>query len=63
MYSSFACFSGNTKVISQDRLQQFQTEMTKVMNDPYQVVLKKTRLPISLLNERKKVTSFSWDIF
>jgi len=61
--ANFCYLTGNTKVISQDRLQQFQSEMTKVMNDPYQVVMKKTRLPISLLNERKKVIMRNCKLF
>ncbi|XP_042227404.1 nucleolar GTP-binding protein 2-like [Homarus americanus] len=45
---------GNTKVIGQKALQTFQEEMGKVMKDPYQVVMRKTTLPISLLNETAK---------
>ncbi|XP_068231006.1 uncharacterized protein Ns2 [Palaemon carinicauda] len=45
---------GNTKVIGQKALQTFQEEMGKVMKDPYQVVMRKTNLPISLLNEKAK---------
>lgn len=45
---------GNTKVIGQKALQTFQEEMGKVMKDPYQVVMSKTNLPISLLNEKAK---------
>ena len=44
----------NSRVISQSALQKFQDEMGKVMKDPYQVVLKPTGLPISLLNESGK---------
>merc|ERR1711953_1219222 len=44
----------NTKVISQNALQKFQDDMKKAMSDPYQVVLRKTELPVSLLNERSK---------
>ena len=47
--------SGNTRVISQNALQNFQEEMAKVKKDPYKVVMKQTRLPISLLNETSKV--------
>jgi nuclear GTP-binding protein len=46
---------GNVKVIGQESLQKFQTELGKVMRDPYQVVMKQTKLPITLLNERRKV--------
>ncbi|ROT85608.1 hypothetical protein C7M84_010469 [Penaeus vannamei] len=45
---------GNTKVIGQQSLQKFQEEMGKVMRDPYQVIMRKTTLPISLLNEKAK---------
>ena len=44
----------NTKVISQNALQKFQDDMKKAMSDPYQVVLRKTELPVSLLNEKAK---------
>lgn len=44
----------NTKVITQQALQKFQEDMKKAMSDPYQVVLRKTELPVSLLNERGK---------
>ncbi|CRK87838.1 CLUMA_CG001626, isoform A [Clunio marinus] len=45
---------GNSRVISQSALQKFQDEMGKVMKDPYQVVMKPTNLPITLLNESAK---------
>ncbi|KAI6182094.1 Nucleolar GTP-binding protein 2 [Aphelenchoides bicaudatus] len=45
---------GNTKVIGQEQLQKFQENMGKVLNDPFQVVLRQTRLPISLLQEKAK---------
>lgn len=44
----------NSRVISQTALQKFQTEMGKVKNDSYQVVMKPSQLPISLLNETAK---------
>ena len=44
----------NSRVISQSALQKFQDEMGKVMKDPYQVVMKPTNLPITLLNESAK---------
>ena len=43
-------------MISQTALQRFQEEMSKVINDPYKVVMKQTGLPISLLNEKSKVS-------
>ncbi|XP_052074004.1 uncharacterized protein LOC127711877 [Mytilus californianus] len=45
---------GNTRVITQSALQNFQEEMAKVKNDPYKVVMKQTKLPITLLNETAK---------
>ena len=47
--------SGNTRVVGQDQLQQFQEEMGKVLFDPFQVVMRQTRAPISLLQEKAKV--------
>ncbi|XP_020839288.1 nucleolar GTP-binding protein 2 [Phascolarctos cinereus] len=43
---------GNTRVIKQSSLQKFQEEMDKVMKDPYRVVMKQSRLPMSLLHDR-----------
>ncbi|CAH3174806.1 unnamed protein product, partial [Porites evermanni] len=43
---------GNTRVISQNALQSFQDEMGKVLNDPYKVVMRQSKLPLSLLNDR-----------
>jgi len=50
---SRAWFS-NTKVIGQSALQKFQEEMGKAAKDPYQVVMRKTNLPVTLLNETAK---------
>jgi len=44
---------GNTKVIAQSALQTFQEEMGKVMRNPYKVVMQQSKLPLSLLNDRK----------
>ena len=44
-------------MISQNALQTFQDEMAKVKKDPYKVVMRQTKLPISLLNETAKVGS------
>lgn len=46
---------GNTRVITQNALQKFQEDLGKVMKDPYQVVMKQTKLPVTLLNEQSKV--------
>ncbi|XP_018412743.1 PREDICTED: nucleolar GTP-binding protein 2 isoform X1 [Nanorana parkeri] len=45
---------GNTRVIKQSSLQKFQEEMEVVMKDPYKVVMKQSKLPMSLLYDRKK---------
>lgn len=44
----------NSRVISQNALQKFQEEMGKALKDPYQVVMRPSQLPISLLNESAK---------
>ncbi|XP_007945860.1 nucleolar GTP-binding protein 2 [Orycteropus afer afer] len=43
---------GNTRVIKQSSLQKFQEEMDTVMKDPYKVVMKQSKLPMSLLRDR-----------
>jgi nuclear GTP-binding protein len=45
---------GNTRTVTQNALQKFQEELGKALKDPYQVVMKQTKLPITLLNERAK---------
>ncbi|XP_043234330.1 nucleolar GTP-binding protein 2-like [Amphibalanus amphitrite] len=45
---------GNTKVISQNALQRFQEELGAAQKDPYQVVMKQNKLPVTLLSERAK---------
>lgn len=45
---------GNTRVIGQKALQNFQEHLGKVIKDPYQVVMRQTKLPITLLNEKAK---------
>ncbi|KAF2899136.1 hypothetical protein ILUMI_07045 [Ignelater luminosus] len=45
---------GNSRIISQNSLQKFQTEMGAAMKNPYKVVMKATTLPITLLNEKAK---------
>lgn len=45
---------GNSRVISQNALQKFQDEFGAAVKNPYQVVMKPTNLPISLLNEKAK---------
>ncbi|MFH4977293.1 hypothetical protein AB6A40_004002 [Gnathostoma spinigerum] len=45
---------GNTRVIGQEQLQKFQENMGKIAHDPFQVVMRQTKLPISLLSEKAK---------
>lgn len=45
---------GNSRVISQNALQKFQDELKTAVKNPFQVVMKATRLPVTLLNESKK---------
>nr|XP_039248064.1 nucleolar GTP-binding protein 2-like [Styela clava] len=45
---------GNTRVIAQKNLQRFQKEIGNVMKDPYQLVLRTGKLPMSLLHDRAK---------
>ncbi|KAK9882500.1 hypothetical protein WA026_021847 [Henosepilachna vigintioctopunctata] len=45
---------GNSRIISQNALQKFQTELGAAVKNPYQVVMKPTTLPITLLNEKAK---------
>lgn len=45
---------GNSRVISQNALQRFQEELGLVLKNPYTVVMKPTKLPITLLNEAAK---------
>jgi nuclear GTP-binding protein len=45
---------GNSRVISQNALQKFQEELGAAVKNPYQMVMKPTTLPITLLNEKAK---------
>ncbi|KAF7281382.1 hypothetical protein GWI33_004861 [Rhynchophorus ferrugineus] len=45
---------GNSRIISQNALQKFQTELGSALKNPYQVVMKPTTLPVTLLNEKGK---------
>ncbi|CAD7089496.1 unnamed protein product [Hermetia illucens] len=44
----------NSRVISQTALQKFQEEMGAAIKDPYQVIMKPSQLPVTLLNEAAK---------
>lgn len=50
--ATFFCKTGNTRVIKQSSLQKFQEEMDTVLKDPYKVVMKQSKLPMSLLHDR-----------
>ncbi|CAG9539236.1 unnamed protein product [Cercopithifilaria johnstoni] len=45
---------GNTRVVGQEQLQKFQKNLGKALEDPFQVVMRQTKLPISLLTEKAK---------
>jgi len=44
---------GNTRVIGQESLQKFREEMGAKYRDPYSVIIKQSKLPLSLLEEPK----------
>lgn len=44
----------NTRVIKQSSLQKFQDEMGAIRKDPYRVVMRQSKLPMSLLHDRVK---------
>ena len=46
---------GNTRVISQTELDKFREEMKSKMNDPFTVLLRQRKLPLSLINDHVKV--------
>ncbi|XP_029035460.1 nucleolar GTP-binding protein 2 [Osmia bicornis bicornis] len=43
---------GNSRVISQNALQKFQDELGKAMKDPYNVIMKPTQMPTTLLQQK-----------
>jgi len=45
---------GNTRTVTQQALQKFQSEMGKIEKNPYKVVMKSSKLPVTLLQESKK---------
>ncbi|KAF8819189.1 putative nucleolar gtp-binding protein 2 [Cardiosporidium cionae] len=47
---------GNTRVITQTKLDLFRNEMKKALDDPYNVILKRSKLPLSLVTESNKET-------
>ncbi len=46
---------GNTRVISQDALTSFREAMAERASDPYQVLLKSNKLPMSLIHDNETV--------
>lgn len=46
--------SGNTRVISQSALDHFRTSLSSHVKDPYSVLLKRNKLPMSLLEHEGK---------
>ncbi|KAJ9079458.1 GTPase required for pre-60S ribosomal subunit nuclear export and maturation [Entomophthora muscae] len=49
---------GNTRVIAQNKLDEFREKMGEKMNDPYQVLMRQSKLPLSLLTEPTKLSRF-----
>ncbi|EEB06348.2 ribosome export GTPase [Schizosaccharomyces japonicus yFS275] len=45
----------NTRVISQDALTQFREALGQAENDPYQILLKRNKIPMSLLQENSTI--------
>lgn len=54
-WTRYIYIAGNTRVVSQSALQTFQEEMKKAKSNPYNMILRPTKLPITLLNETQKV--------
>lgn len=46
---------GNTRVIGQKALEDFREQMATKINDPYQVLLRRSKLPTSLLHDNAKI--------
>ena len=51
LQTSSNMFPGNTRVIAQDALASFREAMAAKASDPYQVLLRTNKLPMSLLKE------------
>ncbi|CAO1614136.1 unnamed protein product [Parajaminaea phylloscopi] len=45
---------GNTRVISQDALDHFRTSLSSRVDDPYSVLLRRNKLPMSLIQDPKQ---------
>lgn len=50
----FFQFLGNTRVIGQKALEDFRESLGAKVDDPYQVLLKQNKLPMSLLQDSEK---------
>lgn len=50
-------------MVGQEQLQKFQENLGKALQDPFQVVMRQTKLPISLLTEKAKVIIISGNYF
>jgi nuclear GTP-binding protein len=50
---------GNTRSISQNELEKFKEEMTTKEADPFSVVLRRKKIPMSLLQDSKKVAKMN----
>ncbi|CAL1126502.1 unnamed protein product [Cladocopium goreaui] len=48
---------GNTRVIAQEKMQQFRETIAKGVEDPFSVVLKSSKLPMSLLRDTESKAS------
>ncbi|KAJ2369592.1 GTPase required for pre-60S ribosomal subunit nuclear export and maturation, partial [Coemansia sp. RSA 2611] len=46
---------GNTRVIGQKALEEFREQMAAKINDPYQVLLRRSKLPTSLLHDNTRI--------
>ncbi|KAJ2449073.1 GTPase required for pre-60S ribosomal subunit nuclear export and maturation [Coemansia sp. RSA 2336] len=46
---------GNTRVIGQKALEEFREQMSAKVNDPYQVLLRRSKLPTSLLHDNAQI--------
>merc|ERR1719498_569656 len=45
---------GNTRVITQKKMETFREELSKSVNDPFSVVIKASKLPMALLTDPEK---------
>lgn len=50
---------GNTRVVGQRELEQFREEIAATKSDPYQVLLRQSKLPMSLLVDSTKVNKMN----